>query len=203
MRPFCMLLVLAVLGCGSVTADPPADGGTGGSGGKVGVEATGGSAGAVTASGSGGSGPAGNSGAGGAGLAAGGTPGTAGAQQQGSGGITGGGAGACGSTSALCHGSCVDVTTTANCGSCGNGCDAGQTCTNGVCRSSSAAPSCESLGWAPTGCVACASPASTSFATCSVCSNTPDWFTAHEGCQEGASPGGFLAVGACSACASF
>lgn len=55
---------LALVGCGTVTADPPADGGTGGAGGKVAAAGSGGAAGAP-ATGNGGAGLAGASGTGG------------------------------------------------------------------------------------------------------------------------------------------
>lgn len=40
---------------------------------------------------------------------------------------------ACTSTEGLCKGVCTDLTTTANCGGCGNACVDNQTCTAGVC----------------------------------------------------------------------
>lgn len=122
---------LLAIGCGTVTADPPADGSAGapGSGGKLGADTgTGGQAGAEISTG--GTGQA-SGGTGGIATGTGGIQATGGI---GSGGNPGTGGTACGTSSqSLCNGSCVDITTTTNCGTCGNKCGSGQTCSNGSC----------------------------------------------------------------------
>jgi len=54
----------------------------------------------------------------------------------------------CGAGSARCFGvgTCTDLTTIQNCGSCGNTCTADQICTNGTCQSSSPNPECAGKG---------------------------------------------------------
>lgn len=124
---FLAIAVLAMaIGCGSVTADPPADGGTGGAAGKVGVET--GTGGAV---GAGGGGQAGAGGIGGLAMGTGGAGAFA----------TGGQGGfiqdprCVGANIQYCPGvACTDLTMdTANCGSCGNACAGGQICWHGYC----------------------------------------------------------------------
>lgn len=124
---------LAIVGCGSVTADPHADGGTGGGGGKVGLEtgaagsgggasSTGGAAGMET----GGSGPATGGGGGTIVIGTGGGGGTI-VITTGTGGDIGTGG------SAPCGGANLQ-SDSANCGTCGHACAAGQTCATGTCH---------------------------------------------------------------------
>lgn len=65
------------------------------------------------------------------------SPGTAGAAGNASVGAAGTGSMAmtsCTSPLALCNGACVDLTSTANCGSCGKACAGGQSCSAGSCQ---------------------------------------------------------------------
>jgi hypothetical protein len=185
---------IATSGCGSVTAAVEA---TGGAPDQVDLPDAGGAAGAAAgAPGTGGMGGQALNGSGGATGGIGGAP-----SVPGSGGAAGdGGAAAalCGSGPALCKGVCADLTTSYyNCGSCGNQCGGGETCVNGNCTGGNSTMSCESLGWTPSGCVACA--ATKTGKACSEC-QVPGWFLKNDACLGGS---GFLAVSDCSVCASY
>lgn len=145
MKAAVVIALLAAIGCGTVTADPTADGGTGGAGGKVGVTANGGA-------------PGGEAGAtGGEGQAA------NGGQSGGSGvvGSSGGAGGAgptvsCGSGPALPGGNC-SIDSDCLSGSCGGGFCA--VCSDPNCNAAkAAAPAlCVDNGWIPTSVVDCGS----------------------------------------------
>lgn len=77
--------------------------------------------------------------------------------------------GGCTGGTRCCNTTCTNLSTdTSNCGSCGNVCSGGQTCTNGSCVSS-----CLSLGQSCSSNGQCCS----NFCTCSVCD------TSHHACM--------------------
>ena len=143
---------MAGTGGGAGTIAP---GGTGGgpaggagSGGVAGASGRGGMAGGVAGSGGAGRGGAGGmAGRGGAGGTGGGVAGRGGAAGGGTGGAMAGRGGTGGTTcpsgQMSCSNVCVNLQTSAtNCGSCGNACASGQTCTNGACMGGGNANTC-------------------------------------------------------------
>lgn len=144
MRPLGVLLACLLIGCGTVSADPQADGGTGGAAGKIGVESgSGGAAGSIVAS-TGGTGQAGTPGTGGV-AAAGASGEDGGVRCSSSVGcpqaepvcINGYCSSSCSAGQVQCGTGCTTTATDSNnCGSCGTVCPVGAGCSVGQCSCS-------------------------------------------------------------------